>query len=167
MTDSLAPVQPTAAWRWTGIVSRLIVGGLFIFAAYNKIADPNRFADEIWSYEFLPHATHATAIALPWLELFAGAMLVVGLWQREARIIIGGMLVFFTGLKIYAELAGLEISCGCFGNSWLEAAFKGWAGIGLNVGLLVLLWINASAQPRRVAGADDADAPRAQAAPAS
>lgn len=130
-------------WMVSALVSRLVVGAIFIYAAYGKIADPMKFAEQVRAYELAPVATtNAIAITLPWLELLAGALLVLGLWRAEARFLILLMMVAFTFGKISVELRGLDIDCGCWGSDWLESTFHGIRGIALNLVLIGLLAVD-------------------------
>ena len=143
------PTQRSASWAFGGLVARLLVGGLFIYAAWNKIADPAKFVEEVQAYEMAPLGlTHSIAYILPWLEMIAAVMLIVCLWRSEARLLILGMLVAFTIGKISVEIRGLDISCGCWGNDWMEGIFSGLRGILLNVALLLLLGVDLIAQRR-------------------
>lgn len=122
------------------VLARVLVAGLFIYAALSKISDPLKFADEIRAYELAPlTVTNLIAIILPWLELIAAGLLVVGIWRAEARLLIFLMLIGFTFGKISVEVRGLNINCGCWGSVWMEEMFHGIWGILLNLGLLALL----------------------------
>lgn len=131
------------AWQIAGMLGRLLVGGLFIYAAHSKILDPLKFAEEVRAYELAPLiTTNAIAIVLPWLELITALLLIVGLWRGEARFLILLMMVGFTVGKISVEVRGLDINCGCFGNQWLETTFHGGWGILLNVVIIGLLLLD-------------------------
>jgi uncharacterized membrane protein YphA (DoxX/SURF4 family) len=134
------------------------VGLVFLAAAYGKIQDPARFADEIRGYQMVPViATNAMAYILPWTELFVALLLLAGVWRVEARVLVFAMLVVFTAAKLIAAAQGLKIDCGCFSGSiaawtkWLN----GWPGIVLNfvlLGLVALDWVGArkgQARPAR------------------
>ena len=134
------PNQPGKAWRNAALLGRLIVGGLFIYAAAGKIGDPMKFAEEVRAYQLAPViVTNLIAILLPWLELIAGALLIVGFWRAEARLLILLMLIGFTFGKISVELRGLNINCGCWGSAWMEELFHGIWGILLNLALILLI----------------------------
>jgi len=127
-------------WKVAAMICRLIVGGLFIYAAQSKIIDPMKFAEEVRAYELAPLAlTNLIAIILPWLELIAGVLLIVGLWRVEARLLILLMMLGFTFGKISVELRGLDINCGCWGNDWMEEVFHGIWGVLLNIVLIGML----------------------------
>lgn len=141
--STVKPNRSLAAWKVAGFVGRLLVGGLFIFAAYNKILDPLKFAEEIQAYELAPLlTTNAIAIVLPWVELVAGVLLIAGFWRAEARLLIFAMMVVFITAKITVEARGLDINCGCWGNDWMESTFRDIRGILLDLVLIGLLVVD-------------------------
>lgn len=98
-------------------IVRLAVGGLFVFAAYNKLADPQGFVDSIKAFKILPaHLTILAAYVVPWIEMLAGAALIVGLWSRSAALVIALMLVAFIAGISSVIYRGLDVKCGCFGK---------------------------------------------------
>ena len=102
--------------RTFDVLSRLGLGGMFVYAAWTKIQDPALFASSVASYDILPDdLVGLVALVLPMVELLSGIVLVFTRWSREAALImLGMMLVFLVGL-VQAAVRGLEISCGCFG----------------------------------------------------
>lgn len=103
------------------IVFRLGLGGLFVYSAWGKIQDPALFADSVAGYQMLPSVVVSwVALVLPMVELLSGVLLVFTKWSREGALLIGIMLaVFLLGLT-QALARGLDISCGCFGESETE-----------------------------------------------
>jgi uncharacterized membrane protein YphA (DoxX/SURF4 family) len=98
-------------------ILRLVLGGYFVYAAVFKIVDPAGFAKNIGNYQILPHeANNLLAITLPWIELAAGGLLVVGIWKRANALLIAGMLVIFLIAISAAMHRGLNIDCGCTGT---------------------------------------------------
>lgn len=96
---------------------RLIVGGVFIWAGALKIADPLEFAQSIRNYQFFPRdLVFFIAIVLPWMEVLAGAFLILGLFRRSSALLISLLLLGFIGLVALALLRGIDTSCGCFGS---------------------------------------------------
>jgi len=96
---------------------RLIVGGVFTWAGVLKIADPLGFAQSIQNYQFFPRDfTFIIAIVLPWMEVLAGAFLILGLFRRSSALLISSLLLGFIGLVALALLRGIDTSCGCFGS---------------------------------------------------
>jgi uncharacterized membrane protein YphA (DoxX/SURF4 family) len=99
----------------TGLVARIVLGCVFVYASLDKIKHPEVFAEAVYNYQLSPGvAVNLVALWLPWLELLSGGLLVLGVWVRGSSLILSGlMVVFLTALGI--NLArGLDIHCGCF-----------------------------------------------------
>ena len=96
---------------------RLLVGGVFLYAAYTKLRQPWLvFAMSIDSYRMLPEwAVLTIARVVPWLELTIGLMVVAGLWLRYSAAAASLMLAAFFGVMLYTYGRGMQIDCGCFG----------------------------------------------------
>ncbi len=120
------------------LAARMILGGVFIAASIDKIADPAGFAGAIGNYRILP-LTPALVVAtvLPWLELLCGLGLVFGLRVRASALLILLMLIIFTAGVGSALLRGLDISCGCFTRD-PSAGRIGWTKLVEN-GILIIL----------------------------
>jgi len=97
---------------------RIIVGFVFIFAAVSKVSEPEEFARAISNYKLLPiYLINILAIALPWIEICTGILLVFGISVKENSAILSGLLLVFI-IAIAISLArGLNIDCGCFGTT--------------------------------------------------
>lgn len=131
--------RPFADWRRAAsLLIRLCVGGFFVYAASIKIGEsPDEFSAAIRTYQMLaPKWTNIPAIILPWVEFFTGALLILGVWLREARLLIVGMLLFFVGATAAALARGLDIDCGCTGKG---GKTSGWEVIARNTMFLALL----------------------------
>lgn len=138
------PIDRTrAAWLFITVVLRLALGGLFVTAAVYKLNDLDAFAKEIRQYQAVPDVlSHVVANTVPWLEIAVAALLLLGPWRGEARVLFFAMLIGFTILKISAEWRGLKIDCGCFGKDNLLARISsGLSGIIFNSSLLAALVI--------------------------
>jgi len=96
---------------------RLALGGIFIYAAYVKLAEPwQLFSAGIRSYEILPDPlADLLARTLPWFELLVGILLVVGRWLRFSSVTMSALLMVFFSLMVRAAVKGQTIECGCFG----------------------------------------------------
>jgi len=101
--------------KYLQILLRLVLGGLFIYASYDKIINPAEFAKAVKNYDMLPIAlVNIPAIILPYLEFFTGLFLVIGIWKRGSSALIIIMLLFFLIGLTQAYARGLDINCGCF-----------------------------------------------------
>ncbi|OGC89561.1 MAG: hypothetical protein A2W25_14450 [candidate division Zixibacteria bacterium RBG_16_53_22] len=100
------------------LVSRLVLGIVFIYASYDKALNPLAFAQIIHNYRIMPPSLiNISAIILPWIELLAGVLIIVGLRVRGANLILGGLLVFYIALLSVTAIRGININCGCFSTS--------------------------------------------------
>ncbi len=104
--------------KYLTITARLLIGAIFVYASIYKVLDPAAFAVAIRNYMILPISwSNVVAVTLPWIELGAGALLIVGIFTRPAALLTTGMLVVFLGVIIYAYSIGLDIDCGCFSSA--------------------------------------------------
>lgn len=98
-------------------ILRILVGGAFIVAGVLKIASPDKFAGDISNYRLLPHILiNLVAILLPWVEVVAGFVVIIGPWVRAGAVVILAMTVMFFTVITSALARGLNIECGCFGT---------------------------------------------------
>ncbi len=97
------------------LMCRIIVGGVFIYASLDKLANPAAFAESIHNYRLVPYSLlHPSALLLPMVEFVLGSALVLGLWRRGAALISAFLLVVFIIAIGTALIRHLDISCGCF-----------------------------------------------------
>jgi hypothetical protein len=98
--------------------SRWILGGVFIYASYDKILHPAAFSKIIYNYQILPDGLiNLTALVLPMLELIMGIFFWVGFWMPGTVILSNILLVSYIGALILNLARGLDINCGCFSTS--------------------------------------------------
>jgi len=118
------------------LVIRLALGAVFIFAGVPKIMDSAAFAGAVYNYQLLPDVlVNLVAIFLPWLEVVAGAFLILGVWLPGAIIIYNGLMLTFMAAIIISAVRGLDINCGCFSTGASEAI--GWKTIARDMSLLL------------------------------
>ena len=109
----------SAGW-WVFTAGRVLLGGIFIYAAYTKLrASFLLFAMAIDAYKVLPESMSvAVAHLLPWFELALGLALIVGIWQRITTTTATLLLAVFFTAMVHAyqpDSSEGQISCGCFG----------------------------------------------------
>jgi uncharacterized membrane protein YphA (DoxX/SURF4 family) len=102
---------------WFGLLSRLILGGVLFAAGWLKIFTPAKSQMAVRAYEVLPIGlANFLGIALPWLEVGFGVLLIIGVAVRLSAIVGGGLMVLFIAAISQAWVRGLSIDCGCFGG---------------------------------------------------
>jgi putative oxidoreductase len=121
--EKVIPARARVGWpvvRKSGlVVMRMVLGALFVFAGATKAYDPGAFAIEIQRYQLVPWILSALASAyLPWLEMLAGALLLLKRFERGALLVIAFLLLVFTLALASAMFRGLSIDCGCFGKAF-------------------------------------------------
>ena len=100
---------------WLGVVSRLIVGGIFVYASLDKIVHPEQFARIVFNYHLVPAPLiNLFALVLPWVELGAGIHLVLGIWPRAAGTVLSALIVVFIVALSINWFRGVSLECGCF-----------------------------------------------------
>jgi hypothetical protein len=98
--------------------ARWILGGVFIYASYDKILHPAAFSEIIYNYQILPDGLiNLTALVLPALELIMGIFFWVGFWMPGTVMLSNILLVSYVGALILNLARGLDINCGCFSTS--------------------------------------------------
>lgn len=115
---------PLPLWRRTAsFLGAVLLGCVFLVAAWAKSLNPAAFADEIRSHglDLLLSGETVAILALA-LEYFLGTALVLAvrrrwvLWPTAALV---AFFVFLTGRTWYLDTKGLlpeAAGCGCFGN---------------------------------------------------
>jgi uncharacterized membrane protein YphA (DoxX/SURF4 family) len=102
---------------WFGLLSRLILGGVLFAAGWLKIFTPAKSQMSVRAYEVLPISiANFLGIALPWLEVGFGILLILGIGVRLSAIVGGGLMIVFIAAISQAWARGLSIDCGCFGG---------------------------------------------------
>ena len=131
----------TLTGSYATLVSRLVLGGVFLVAGVTKALNPGELAASIRTYELgLPEwFVTLSAYALPYLEVLIGFYLLIGLFTRFSAWTTNVMMAVFLVALVQGALRGLQIDCGCFGT----AAGSGepaslWLDVARDVGLLAL-----------------------------
>ena len=142
---------------WPLLVMRLALGCIFVTMGVAKIGDPVAFLKSVRIYDMLPETPpyylNATAVILPWLEVFCGTALILGVWIRGASACLAIMLVVFTpaiflrAMLVHAEdgtpFFQIAFDCGCGGGPVII-----WKKLLENLGLLTLAVLALMARSR-------------------
>ena len=93
---------------------RTAFGLVFLCASFNKIVDPEAFAQQVANYDIIgPNQSAMVAAGLPWAEFVIGSCLLVricaaGAWL--ATIILSSVFLYAKASVLHR---GLSIECGC------------------------------------------------------
>jgi len=136
-------------WKVATLALRLAFGAMFFYSGTSKVRDPITFLDSVRGFRafepvgtltglaFDPSPLEAwIAMGLPWLEIFCGSAVVLGIFHRGALAILCSLITVFILAFASAWMRGLEISCGCFGDATLVTNY--FAAIAQRVGLLAV-----------------------------
>ena len=105
------------AQPWIGLLARLGLGGVLLYAGYLKAFSPEKSMMAVRAYALLPiWLANIFGIVLPWLEIGAGVLLIIGLAVRYMAIFGSTLMIAFVIAISQAWARGLSIDCGCFGD---------------------------------------------------
>lgn len=134
---------------WLHRVLAVALGGIFLYAAHDKLLDPRPLVTIIWGYRLVPpELTNLIAIYMPWMELLVGLGLVTGLGRRAAAGWATVLLVFFTVALLINAVRGINVACGCFSTS-AEDIQNAWLLALRDLPMLAAATVLTFVQPRR------------------
>lgn len=127
--------------RWAGLVARLVLGVVWVWAGLLKIGSPEASVSAVRAYQLLPASVaELVGRVLPVFEIVLGACLLVGLLTRLSGLLSALLqLAFVVGIaSVWAR--GIAIDCGCFGGGGYDPhAFEKYPWeIARDSGLMVL-----------------------------
>ncbi|PKW28383.1 MauE/DoxX family redox-associated membrane protein [Phycicoccus duodecadis] len=100
-----------------GLLARLFLGIVLIVAGIAKVGRPLTAQRAVQAYEIMPMGLAGyVGLALPFLEIVLGILLVLGLFTRPVAIVSTLLMVAFVIGISQAWARGLTIDCGCFGG---------------------------------------------------
>lgn len=105
------------------LISRLVLGALFVFSGFVKGVDPMgssyKFTEylEAWHIEFLLPYSLPLACLLCLVEFGLGIALLANLWRRAVAWLTLAFLLFFTITTLISALTNPISDCGCFGDA--------------------------------------------------
>ena len=129
------------------MLSRLLIGSMYLAASFYKIVEPGSFAKSIWQYHMVPGALiNLMALILPWLEALIGLAIIFGLAYRGAIWWANLLLVVFIVALAATIVRGIDIDCGCF-KAGKSATGPAWKALVFDLGVTlfaVQLWLSRS-----------------------
>jgi uncharacterized membrane protein YphA (DoxX/SURF4 family) len=134
--------------RWAGLVARLVVGGVWLWAGLLKIGDPAGSVTAVRGYQLLPASLAETVgRVLPTIEVAVGVLLILGLLHRFSGLVSAVLQVAFVVGIASVWARGISISCGCFGDGGPDPDAIGrypWEiarDVGLLLTSLLVAWV--------------------------
>jgi len=113
----------SALQPWATLAARILLGVVLLLAGYLKAKSPAQAQMAVRAYKLLPISiANIFGISLPWLEIGAGILLILGIAVRYAALFGGLLMLLFVGAISQAWARGLSIDCGCFGGGGQVAA---------------------------------------------
>ena len=112
----MAPGMPDKTASLFRTIVRSLVALLLIWAGLSKLGDPVSAYTALLAYQ-LPAPgllLKLVALALPWLEVLCGLMLLANFHRRLALLVMSVLFSVFLVVVGQAFARGLDISCGCF-----------------------------------------------------
>ena len=107
------------------IISRLLVGSLFIVSGLIKANDPvgfsyklkDYFAADVLNMEWLIPFALVLAVVICVVEIVLGLATVMGSKMKPVSWLLLLMIIFFTFLTFYSAQFEKVTDCGCFGDA--------------------------------------------------
>ena len=121
----------------TATLLRMACGAVFIYASYDKMADPAKFSKMVTEYHVLPASVvPLAAVVIPWLEFFTGLCLAVGFKWRGAALVFCALMGIYILSLSWNLIQGVEMNCGCFSLDSTEKVT--WLTVGRDVLFLTM-----------------------------
>jgi len=155
-------IKETKLSNTLNVVSRWIVGLVFLFSSFVKGVDPMgtmfKVEDYMTSWELfgssfewaLPLAGFL-AVALICAEFLVGVMLITNAFRVLSAWLLSAMMLFFTCSTFYDAMTDLVKDCGCFGDAIKLSNWETfWKNVVLDVFTVVIFLTRNHCKQRRM-----------------
>lgn len=117
--DSMTPTD------WLTVGARGLLAVILLFLGASKVAQPEDFLKAVRAYGVFDASfgLNLTAIVVPWLEIFLGSLLLLGVAVRGTALATVVLMLVFTGLiltrameissAMQLGLCAISFDCGC------------------------------------------------------
>lgn len=151
------------------LAARCLIAGVFLRAGFAKVTDLGDFRSAVANYRLLPPAlVPAVALSLPFAELTAAVLLVLGILPGIVAAVLAALLLCFAAAIAINLARGRTFDCGCAGSA---PRTINWSHVASNVCLAAVAVALALAPPATLAlwpgtsGAFSVATPRGDATP--
>lgn len=119
------PIRPVAVVNLFTVLSRWLLGAVFLYLGLTKALHPVEFLKLLRQYDLTHFALMLNFLAalLPWFEIFCGLLMLLGVAVRGTALTLTVMLVTFTLLLWHHALqlqaawhipfCAVKFDCGC------------------------------------------------------
>jgi len=119
------PIRPLPVVNLFTVLSRWLLGAVFLYLGLTKAMHPVEFLKLLRQYDLTQFALLLNSLAalLPWVEIFCGLLLLVGVAVRGTALTLTVMLIAFTLLLWHRALqlqaawhipfCAVKFDCGC------------------------------------------------------
>jgi len=116
------------------LILRLVLAAVFLYAGVVKTPASAQFALTLIPFTFLPPAALPwIALVLPWVEIAAGLLILIGPTKKAGAALIFLLCLMFCVLLAWALANGIIVSCSCFGRDETPSAWKMMLALGRDV----------------------------------
>ncbi|MDP3069731.1 MAG: DoxX family membrane protein [Opitutaceae bacterium] len=134
------------------ILMRWLLGAVFVTLGLNKAIEPLEFLKLVRQYDVLHHHVLLNLVTamLPWIEIFCGLLLLLGVAVRGAAVLILVMLGSFTAAVLLRALAlretsglpfcAIKFDCGCGAGEVLICRKLGENFLLMALAAALILW---------------------------
>ena len=138
------------------LISRLLVGSLFIVSGLIKANDTlgfayklhDYFATDVLNLPFLDPIAWQLSVLICVVEIVLGVALILGYKSNLVSWSLLGMIVFFTFLTFYSAYFNKVTDCGCFGDALKLTPWESFTkDVVLLVFILIIFWKRKIIQP--------------------
>ena len=123
------------------LITRILLGVVFIFSGFVKAVDPWGTAYKImdyffaWDLSFFNFSALPLAFAQSTLEFVLGVFLLLGIYRNIVPLLVLLVMCFMTPLTLYLAIANPITDCGCFGDALV---ISNWQTFYKNIVLLAM-----------------------------
>ena len=136
------------------IISRILIGVVFIFSGFVKGIDPfgstYKFLDyfEAFNLTFFDPVALPLAIFLSTAELLIGICLFIGIRMKETSWALLIFMVFFTILTLVIAITNPVTDCGCFGDALILSNWQTFYKNIFFMGLTLIVFFGRKSYPQ-------------------